>query len=375
MNRLPLLLLAIIALLFAIWAGLLRMGWAWQSVHSALPAAHGPLMVSSFLGTVIGLERAVALNKRAAYLVPLLSGIGGVLLITGVSWEWGGRLLTLASAGLVVLFFLIVRQHRAVYTITMAAGSITWLLGNLLGLVGRPLYEVAPWWVAFLVLTISGERLELSRVLRHSRRVIAQFSGAALLFLAGVGISAFVYDPGVRLAGLGMILLALWLLIYDIARRNLRQTGLTRFIAWCLFSGYFWLGIGGALWVSHGGVPAGPIYDATLHAVFLGFVFAMIFGHAPLIFPSVLQRPMAYLPAFYVPLVSLHVSLLARVIGDLTGSLPLRQWGGLLNGITLLLFLAITGVALFKGNPRVRANRPDATKLALSGDALTGEES
>lgn len=375
MNRFPLLLLAIIALLFAIWAGLLRMGWAWQPVHSALPTAHGPLMVSSFLGTVIGLERAVALNKRAAYLVPLLSGIGGVFLITGISWEWGGRLLTLAAAGLVVLFFLIVRQHRAVYTITMAAGSITWLLGNLLGLAGRSLYQVAPWWVAFLVLTIAGERLELSRVLRHSRRVIAQFSGAALLFLAGVSISAFVYDPGVRLAGLGMVLLALWLLIYDIARRNLRQTGLTRFIAWCLFSGYFWLGIGGALWVIHGGVPAGPIYDAILHTVFLGFVFAMIFGHAPLIFPSVLQRPMVYSPAFYVPLVSLHVSLLVRVIGDLTGSLPLRQWGGLLNGITLLLFLGIAGIALFKGNPRNRVNRPDTMKVALPGAPLTDEES
>jgi hypothetical protein len=32
-------------------------------------------------------------------------------------------------------------------------------------------------------------------------------------------------------------------------------------------------------------------YDITLHAVFLGFVFAMIFAHAPVIFPLVFRRP------------------------------------------------------------------------------------
>jgi hypothetical protein len=103
------------------------------------------------------------------------------------------------------------------------------------------------------------------------------------------------------------------------------------------------------LWLIYGGVPAGPVYDAILHSIFLGFVFAMIFGHAPLIFPSVLERPMAYLPAFYLPLISLHLSLILRVIGDLFDVIPLRQWGGLLNGVTLLLFLGITGMALVKG--------------------------
>jgi hypothetical protein len=56
----------IVALLSGIWAGLLRMGWAWPSwsVALAAQAADG----SAFLGTVIGIERAIALNHRAAYL-------------------------------------------------------------------------------------------------------------------------------------------------------------------------------------------------------------------------------------------------------------------------------------------------------------------
>ena len=349
MSRLPLLALGILALLAGIWAGLLRIGWAWPSWSAALAAAHGPLMVSAFLGTVIGLERAIALNRRAAYFAPLLAGLGGLALLSGLSFVWGGRLLFLGSAGLVVLFALIVRRHAAVYTVTMAAGAVAWLVGNGLWIGGRPIYAVVPWWVAFLVLTIAGERLELSRVLRLSPRIIGLFAAAAGVFVAGVLLSVWAYDAGVRLAGAGLLLLAAWLLRYDLARRNVRLSGLTRFIAVCLFGGYVWLAAGGALWLIYGGAPAGPVYDAILHAIFLGFVFAMIFGHAPLIFPSVLGRPMAYLPAFYGPLVVLHASLILRIASDLLNIVPLRQWGSLLNGVALLLFLGFTGLALGRG--------------------------
>ena len=351
MSRLPLLLLGILALLAGIWAGLLRMGWGWPSWSAALAAAHGPLMVSAFLGTVIGLERAIALNRRAAYLAPLLTGLGGLLLLSGVSFVWGGRLLLVGSVGLVVLFGLIVRRHAAVYTVTMAAGAVAWLVGSALWVGGRPIFAVVPWWVAFLVLTIAGERLELSRVLRPTPRIIGLFTAAAGVFLGGVLLSVWAYDAGVRLAGLGLVLLAAWLLRYDLARRNVRLSGLTRFIAVCLFGGYVWLAAGGLLWLIYGGVMAGPLYDAVLHAVFLGFVFAMIFGHAPLIFPSVLGRPMAYLPVFYGPLIVLHLSLLIRTAGDLFNVVPLRQWGGLLNGVALLLFLGLTALGLARGAP------------------------
>lgn len=358
MYRFPLLLLAIIALFFAIWAGLLRVGWAWPPVQPALAAAHGPLMVSAFLGTVIGLERAVALDKKAAYWVPLLSALGGLVLIAGFSWMWAGRLMVLASAGLVILFAIIVRQHTAVYTIAMALGSIAWLGGNVLQLDGQPFYLVTPWWIAFLVLTIAGERLELSRVLRPTRRTITLFTLAAIVFTAGVLLSTVKYDSGVRLAGLGMLAIAVWLIVYDIARRNLHHRDLTRFIAICLFSGYFWLAGGGILWVIYGGVVAGPIYDAILHSIFLGFVFTMIFGHAPLIFPSILRRPMAYLPLFYIHLGLLHITLLMRVVGDMINHVPLRQWSSVLNGVTLVLFLVITLFALAKGKSNRMVTTP-----------------
>jgi hypothetical protein len=357
MKRVLLLLLAILALLAAIWAGWLRSGWVWPTLHPSLAAAHGPLMVSAFLGTVISLERAVALDKRWTYLVPLITGIGGLLLIFGISWIGGSQLLAVGSLGLVLLFALIVRQHPAIYTVVMAGGAIAWFVGNALQLAGRPIYIVTPWWVAFLVLTIAGERLELDRVLRLSRSVIRLFALVVIILALGIILSVFRYDLGVRLVGASLILLAGWLLRFDIAGRNLSKNGLTRFIAVCLFSGYLWLGIGGVLWLLYGGVPAGPIYDAILHSVFLGFVFAMIFGHAPLIFPAILNRPMAYSSLFYLPLIALHLSLALRVIGDLIGDLALRRWGGLLNGLTLLLFLLVTASALMAG--RRPSSAPD----------------
>ena len=36
------------------------------------------------------------------------------------------------------------------------------------------------------------------------------------------------------------------------------------------------------------------MHDALLHAPFLGFVMAMIFGHAPVVFPALTGRPLPY---------------------------------------------------------------------------------
>lgn len=347
---LPLLALAILALLAALWAGLLRLGWAWPVLRPALPAAHGPLMVSGFLGTLISLERAIALHRPGAFLAPLFTGIGGLLLLAGLPAVWGALLITLGSLGLVALFGVMLWQHRTLHTAVMALGALLWLVGNGLWLGGWSIHRVVLWWLGFLVLTIAGERLELSQVLRLPGRVRWLFGLLVALFTAGVLLSLASYPAGMRLAGLGLLLLAAWLVRFDIARRNLRRQGLTRYIAVCLFLGYFWLGLGGLLALAYGGIPAGPIYDAILHAVFLGFVFSMIFGHAPIIFPAVLQRPVPYRPRFYSHLITLQLSLLLRVAGDLLLWPEVRRWGGLLNVLVVLLFLANIALSVWQGS-------------------------
>jgi len=334
--------LAVVALLAALWAGLVRLGWGWPPLLRTLPGAHGPLMVAGVLGTVTGLERAIALGRRWAYLVPVLTGLGALALIAGLPGPVGPLLITLGSLGMIAVFAVIVRRQPAVYTATMGLGAVAWLVGNSLWLAGWPISNAVLWWAGFLVLTIAGERLELGRVLRPSHSQHRILVVIIALFLLGLLLSVAPLDPGVRLSGLALIGLALWLLRNDLARRTVRQAGSTRFIAASLLAGYVWLGVSGILWLVFGAVSAGPRYDAMLHTLFLGFVFSMIFGHTPIILPAVSGRPMTFQPVFYAHLALLHASLVLRIAGDLAGWPSLRQWGGLLNVVALLLFLANT---------------------------------
>ena len=335
--RFPLMALGVLALLTGLWGGLVRLGWPLPLLHPALAAGHGPLMVCGFLGTLIGVERAIALGTCWPYAAPLLTALGALAFLAGLP---APPLITLGSLGLVAVFAAIVRRQCALATIIMALGALLWLVGNGGWLVGWPLAQVVPWWSGFLVLTIAGERLELSRMLRRSWLHHGLFLLTVSVLLAGVLLLALGLAHGGQIAGGGTVALAWWLLQYDIARRTVRQTGVTRFIAVCLLSAYGWLGVGGVLTWHYAGILAGPSYDAMLHAVFVGFVFAMIFGHAPIILPALLGRtPAPYHPVLYGPLLLLHISLLFRVVGDLGGWWPGRQWGGLLNALAVLLFL------------------------------------
>ena len=47
-------------------------------------------MTLGFLGTLIALERAVALRLAWGYLAPLLSGVGGLAIVAGVPAPWPG---------------------------------------------------------------------------------------------------------------------------------------------------------------------------------------------------------------------------------------------------------------------------------------------
>ncbi|MBI2902199.1 MAG: hypothetical protein HYY12_01240 [Candidatus Methylomirabilis oxyfera] len=348
--RFPLMALGMVALLAALWGGLLRLGWDWPIMRPTLPVSHGPLMISGFLGTLIGLERAVALGQPWTYAGPALSGLGALALIAGVPGLAGPMFMAMGSLALVVVFAVIVRRQPGLPEITMGIGALAWLVGNGFWLSGWPVFRVVGWWAGFLVLTIAGERLELGRFLPISRAHRAAFVAAVGLFAAGLILALAAVDVGARLSGLGLLVLALWLLRYDIARRALQKGGLTRFAAVSLLSGYLWLGVAGLLGLGFGGLATGLHYDAWLHAIFLGFVFAMIFGHAPIIFPAVLGVPVSFRPTFYSHLALLHISLLLRVGGDLAAWWPGRLWGGLFNVGAVLLFL--TNMALSVGRRR-----------------------
>lgn len=374
--RFPLMALGMLGLIAAMWGGLMRLGWDLPAISPTLPGAHGALMVGGFLGTVIGLERAVALRKSWAYIAPALSALGVIALLVALGfpspfWALGPALLTLSSLSLVTVYISVLRSQPTLFVATMALGTAAWACGNLLWLFYLPIYQTSLWWAGFLVLTIAGERLELTRMLPRSPRSTPLFTASGMIFICGLAISVPSLDIGTRLMGVGLIALALWLARYDIARRTVRQTGLTRYIAAGLLAGYAWMLMAGLLAISFGAVTAGPRYDALLHSIFLGFVMSMIFAHAPIILPAVTGLAVPYRPSFYAQLTLLHAALLLRVASDLLGWSDGRQWGGLLSVFALLLFMGNTVLAVLSGM-RTTANRRRAiTSPAVStvGDA------
>jgi hypothetical protein len=240
------------------------------------------------------------------------------------------------------------RRQPALFTFTLLAGVAAWLAGNVSFALGSPPHASTWAWLAFLVLTIAGERLELSRFLPPSPIAQRVFGAILAAFAFAVALALVGQRHGAPLFGAALLGLAAWLVRQDIARRTVRGSGLTRYVAVCLLSGYAWLALAGAMLVLGDAAPGGAERDAALHALALGFVFAMVFGHAPIIVPAVLRTPLPYRPFFYVPLALLHGSLVARVAGDLAGTAALARSAAVANALVLALFVVTMATSVLR---------------------------
>ena len=346
--RLPWMAAAAIALAAGLWAGLARLGWVIPPLAPHHPTAHGPLMLGGFLGALIGLERAVAVGRRWAYLTPALAAASTVWTLLRPEWRPAAWLLTAAGFVACAVFVSVLRRRDDLATRTMALGAAAWFLGNLQWALSGLVLIAVPWWGAFLVLTILGERLELSRVLEPPRSARVAFILCLVLLLGGL-LGAYVdHDFGLRGFGAGLLALAAWGLRWDLARRTLEASARHRFTGLTILGGYFWLAVAGAFMLIWGERLGGLPWDAALHALFLGFVFSMIFAHAPIVAGMVLGRDLGYSPAFYGHVVLLHVSLLVRV--GLVGSMDGRAFGSLLNMVAIAVFLLNTLRAAIQGS-------------------------
>ena len=313
--RVALILVASVSLGFAIAGGLALL----SPIHvpSATVAFHGPLAVSAFFGTLIGLERAFALGRAWPYAAPLAAAAGGLVLLAGYP-AVGFALMALGSLVLLGAGLLAVHRAPSLESAALAGAAGAWLNGNVMLFEGQP---AAPWWIAFLVLAFAGERL------KGVRRARALFAALALAVLFSP-----LFPP---LLGVLLVLLALWLAAFGPARTRLRQPGRPRYEAACELAGDFWLAVGGVL------VAASTAYDAALHAVFVGFAFSALFA----------RLPVPYNALLYAPLVLLHASLAVRVFV----SPALGAWG---NASAMALFVASAAALLIRassGRPIPRA--------------------
>lgn len=348
-----------LALLAGLDAALLLLGLPAPVTSARLPQVHGMLLVLGFVGTVVALERAVALGRLWGYAAPAGLGLGAIALLTPLPLLAGGTLFIVGSVVLILVYVPLWRRQPADAVLVQAGGAVLATGAAGLWAAGVDVPHLLPWLTGFLVLTIVGERLELAHVVVLGPRAgptLVALSAAVMAAAAGALLWPVVGYPVLGAAILGLIG---WLARYDVARRTIRARGLARFMAAALLTGYAWLAVTGAVWLLAGEQSEGFGYDLVVHSVFLGFVISMIMAHAPVILPAVLRRPLPYRPVMYVPAVLLSASLLLRTaVGDVRGVTWAWQWGGVLNIVALLLFVGIAAWSVLTGAPRAVPRPP-----------------
>lgn len=343
MNKALLVLpLVLLSLVLAIWSGWLRLGWTLPM--STAVAHHGALMIGSFLGTLIFVERAITFKQKWVLLLPFINGLSVLFFALGQTAValW---CLLLGAAGFMAMCCYFVYRYGELYYYVFLAGAFALLGGQAIVYKTHFYPNAIPWYMAFLLFTIVAERLELSRFLNITPFMRNSLLAALSLVLLSLFMPFHFYGHFVFAAAMAAV--AAWLLRYDMAWKSLRIPGQHRYSAQLLITGYVWLLPTALLLVWPAGNPF--LYDAALHSFFIGFVFSMIFSHAPIILPAVLRLPVQlFRPFLYVLFVMLQLSLVLRVVGDLLLLPLLRQWGGLLNGVVILAFFVSVGVIVRK---------------------------
>jgi len=340
--RFPVLFLGMFALIVGVLAGLGRLGFSVPSFALDQVAYHGIFMVPAFFGTVIGLERAVAIGQRWAYFAPLFTGAGGGALLMGASPTISLALIVIGNMVFVLASMQILTLQFASDTLILLAGAVALLIGDGLLLSGLNIDLVLYWWMSFLLLTIAGERLELSRLVIRDRCRRQLLAALSAIPVAGAMVSSLIDNvTGTLLFCIGMAAIAIWLISFDIARRTLFQSGLTRFTAASMLAGYAWLLVSAILLVGFHFGWAYASRDSALHSFFLGFVFSMVIGHALIIFPAVTELRIPYSPIIYIPFILLQLSLAVRVVASVSNQYDLLANAATVNAIALALFIFV----------------------------------
>lgn len=336
-------LMAVLNLLGALVGGLVRVGalpaQALGPTGAHATGAHGALMVAGFFGALIALERAVAL--RRGLWVPVLAALSGWLGWGGGLWAAASILWIVSALGLVWLYVW-AGVHRApsLSLVVEASGALALVFANAAFAVAHS-DATRIGWGAFLVLTIAGERRELTRLVKLSPWAAQAF----LLVWAGAAVAVLLAPLGLGLADtvwwVSMALLAVWLLRFDVATRQWRARGWAGHTAICLLVGYGWLALAAVLGL------VGQV--VAWHALWLGFVVAMVFGHAPLMLPALAGWRPAPTRWALLPLGVLGASVLLRVSASIGGWPAGLALAGAGHALALVLFGAVMVRAVRRG--------------------------
>ncbi|MGE4159983.1 MAG: hypothetical protein AB7F75_12905 [Planctomycetota bacterium] len=355
-NRAPWIIAGVAAMLATgVAGGLARLGWqvpSWGAVH------HGFLMASVGFGSLITLERAVAIaqlgtrpSRVGPLTFPLASLLSGVLVLA--DFRSAAAVGALAAAlWLLIISARLYWRHRRPEFLLMGLGALSWCAATCQWW-NRGWGREWIGWMCFLLLTVTGERLDLSRFLRPSALKSTLFAVITLLLVVSASGSLWGCRPCDALLGLSVVMLAGWLFFYDAARFTLHRGGQASTSARSLLGGYAWLLISGLIMAWHGIPDSGWVRDAVMHSFFLGFVLMMVFAHGPIILPALTPFKLRHHRRLEWPPLVMSLGLALRVAGDLGNVEWMRRWGGAGSAAALMVF-ALIAISLVErgGAPR-----------------------
>lgn len=347
---------AIITGVAAFWVGLAEMGVAISAPPTSVAEMQGILLINGCFGSLLCLGRAEKLDRPPAY----LSGVavaGGTILAASGYVTMGAILVFLGSAGLTGLFIAVLVVRLEAHTLLMGVAAAVWTASNALWASGWGAPDLVFWWATFLVWSIVGLRIELARVGRPSSRALALLVLPFIAMLAGLGFASSAPEFGARLVGGGLVGLAAWLLVFDLARAAVRAPGMTGYIGACLLSAFAWLSIAGVSLLFRGAPDPGVVATGTWAALFVGVVLLMAFAHAPIVLSSSPESRLSYSGRLYVGPVLFQGALFIHLLADLWFRPELREAAGLGLVTSLVLF----GILFFGQLGRTNLNTPAPT--------------
>ena len=351
-------LVAASALVVGLSGGLARLGLVPPVTDAA--EHHGALMICGFFGTMIALERAVAVGSGKALLVPGLAAVGAALLALGLVPQAAAAFLA-AGVGLLAITGISTWTRPSLFMGVMTVAAALWPVGTAWWLAGAAVGEATWPWLGFLVLTIVAERIELSRLTAPGPVARASLVTVIAILVAAV----FAGQPwtGSAVLAAALAALALWLFANDVAVMTVRTRGLARFAAVCLLLGYGWLLATAATLLLLPPATTAFGHDAAVHTVAIGFVLSMVFAHAPIILPAVAGVRVRYVPALYVPVVVLQTGVAARLFGDITQIGAIVDGGAWLTVAALLAYVTILATSALATDAATRRRAAEPARL------------
>lgn len=359
--RLVFLVLAFISVMAGLNAALVRAGALAPVPHADLGNIHGPLMIYGFLGTAIGLERAVSLQADRRrfwpYAAPLFAGVGGVSAIVmavspeassavknvGVSTRLMPGALWVASMLILlgIYLYIALRRQPSMSALIQILSAFVGASGIALWMKGYDVPAIVAWWLMFLVLTIISERLELARITFAGAGVEFRVLLESAALVATLVCSLTAPSIGMALLGVALAVLVADVAWHDVARRMVTSTGIPRFAATCMLGAYAWALCAAGMWIFMGAT-SGYAYDLAVHALTIGFTLSMIVAHAPVIIPAVIRREVPYHRLMWVGWALIQVALLLRLTGGGRDVEALWRFGAALGVVAFLVFVMVT---------------------------------